>query len=64
VTLPRPATTTTCSYPLSSFPKIVEQTPSACAFFKNEREKGELKRRLNSCRHGRSKGLEPVGRNQ
>jgi hypothetical protein len=25
------------------------------------REKGELERRLNSCKHGRRRGVEPMG---
>jgi hypothetical protein len=53
-----------CSCPFSFFLKRVEQTLVACVFLRREREKGELERRLNNCRHGWSRGMESVGRNQ
>ena len=70
-TLPLPKTSCSssmcraaCSCPLSSFPKRAKQTPATCAFLRHEKEKGELERRLNSCRYGWRRGLEPVGINQ
>jgi hypothetical protein len=53
-----------CSCPLSSFPKRAKQTLATCAFLSHEIEKGKLERRLNNCRYGWRRGLEPMGINQ
>jgi len=44
---------------LSSFPKRAQQL--CCMCLRREREKGELDRRLDSCKHEGSIGLKSVG---
>jgi len=62
LSLPSPKKMRSLSPSLFPFPrKEIDQNPAASALLRRERKKGELDRRLDSCKHEGSRGLKLVG---